>query len=74
MEQKLTDFDHRLSAVEKDQVSLRNDMNIAEVRREHIDARFDKLEQTLSKLVWLVVGGFVSGGVAFVMSGGVTGV
>ena len=68
------DHERRIIALEKEQNAIRRDMAIAEVRREHIDTRFDRLEQALSKLVWLVVGGFVSGGVAFIMTGGMSGV
>ena len=69
----LVDHERRIHAIEKEQNSIRRDMAIAEVRREHIDTRFDRLEAALSKLVWLVVGGFVSGGIAFIMTGGITG-
>lgn len=77
MEQKLAEHDRRLSALESGQNELRGDLRIAEVRREHIDEqfqrvnnRFNKLDQNISKLVWLVIAAILGGVMSFIMKGG----
>lgn len=79
MERQLAEHDRRLAELEKGQSSLRSDMRIAEVRREHIDqqfkhvnSRFNKIDANISKLVWLVISGIIGGVMSFVMSGGLT--
>jgi hypothetical protein len=49
--------------------------------KEHIDGRFDrqearldKIDGHLNKLVWLIIGALVSGAVLFVMKGGLASV
>lgn len=72
MEEKLAEHGRRIQAIESKINDIRIDMREGEVRREHIDKRFDQLDKNVSRLVWLVVSAIVGGVMSFVMKGGLT--
>lgn len=67
VEQKLSSIDSRLNKIERDDA-------VSAERYITTDRRLQAIESTLQKLMWLVVGGILSGFVAFVISGGLAGV
>jgi len=45
-----------------------------DLRTVHATARFDKIEQTLSRIMWLIITGIAGGVMSFIMQGGLNAV
>lgn len=72
IEEKVAEHTGRITAIESKINEIRIDMREGEVRREHIDKRFDQLDKNVSRLVWLVITAIVGGIMSFIMNGGLT--
>ncbi len=76
---RLDDLTTRVRAVEATVTQHEQWIKVTESQTQHIDRRFamlegrlDKIDTSMSRLVWLILAGIVSGGMTFVMSGGLS--
>lgn len=56
-----------------DMNELRMSVAVRDEAAKNTNIRLDKIESMLSRITWLVIGGIVSGAVAFMMAGGFSG-
>ncbi|MCC2099122.1 MAG: hypothetical protein KDJ29_19690 [Hyphomicrobiales bacterium] len=67
---KLDQIDMRLGKVEGRVTSIEKEQAVQAVKSQAIADALKTIQGNLSKLLWLVAGGFVSAGIAWIVSGG----
>lgn len=80
IEHQVSSHDQRIQALEKLSVAQTTDKAVRELRDEHLDKRFDKIEDDvgeikgyLLKIVWLIVLSLIGALVTFIVQGGLAG-
>lgn len=80
IEHQMSSHDQRIQALEKSSASQATDAAVRKLRDEHIDKRFDKIEESnseikgyLLKIVWMIVGAVILALMGFITSGGLSG-
>jgi len=62
--------DQQFEALRDRVVTLEQKYAVREETLAGINTRLDRIESTLSRITWLLIGGIISGAIAFIIQGG----
>ena len=70
VEKRLNSIGLTVAAMETERAVSEEKRKFMEARFTHIDRRLEKIDNHISRLVWLIIAAIMGAGMSFVMSGG----